>query len=119
MAQLEQVHHMQRLQLSGFDFQTLAYCYMPSTSLFTLFPVNLLFNKKPIVPKTIFSSKTDQRSGPGVVDAGPRSCGVRVGEQPVDLTQRHATSTVAHLIKNTQISPRNVQTSARTFACED
>ena len=43
---------------------------------------------------------TDQRSSTGPVDAGPRSCGVRVGEQAVDLTQRHASSAIAHLEKN-------------------
>jgi len=48
---------------------------------------------------------TDQWSGAGIVDAGPRSCGVRVGEQPVDLTQRHAASAIAHLTKNRKCEP--------------
>lgn len=43
---------------------------------------------------------TDQRSSTGPVDAGPRSCGVCVGEQTVDLAQRHASSPIAHLEKS-------------------
>lgn len=40
---------------------------------------------------------TDQRGGAGAVDAGPRRRGVGVGEEPVDLAQRHASPAVAHL----------------------
>lgn len=40
---------------------------------------------------------TDQRSSTRPIQAGPGSCGVRVGKQPVDLTQWHAAATIAHL----------------------
>lgn len=55
-------------------------------------------------PYRSYMRNTDQRSSSGPVDAGSRSCGVRVGEQPVNLAQRHATSTIAHLETNSIFS---------------
>lgn len=59
------------------------------------------------------SGNTDQRSCPAV-DAGPRSRGVGVGEEPVDLTQRDAASTVTHL-EQTHTFTRSLKGIAQDF----